>query len=57
MFEYYEYMWGGFDDAGYISAIEKVDDFTVKCTRVEPLAPFLANLGMDFASVMSAPGA
>ncbi len=36
-----------------IKSIEKVDDMTVKFTLNKPEAPFLANLGMDFASVMS----
>jgi dipeptide transport system substrate-binding protein len=49
----YEY----FDSMGLpdlISKIEKVDDYTVKFTLNEPEAPFLANLGMDFASILSA---
>ena len=36
-----------------IKSIEKVDDLTVKFTLNRPEAPFLANLGMDFASIMS----
>ena len=32
---------------------EKVDDLTVKLTLTEPNAPMLANLGMDFASIVS----
>ncbi|APH73525.1 ABC transporter substrate-binding protein [Aquibium oceanicum] len=36
-----------------IKSIEKVDDMTVKFTLNKPEAPFLANLGMDFASIMS----
>ncbi|HWL68134.1 MAG TPA: ABC transporter substrate-binding protein [Geminicoccus sp.] len=49
----YEY----FDSMGLpdlITKIEKVDDHTVKFTLKEPEAPFLANLGMDFASILSA---
>ena len=34
-------------------AIEKVDDLTVKFTLNRPEAPFLADLAMDFASIMS----
>jgi dipeptide transport system substrate-binding protein len=41
----------GFPDL--IKSIEKVDDLTVKFTLGAPEAPFLANLGMDFASIMS----
>ncbi len=37
-----------------IKSIEKVDDMTVRFTLTAPEAPFIANLGMDFASVMSA---
>ncbi|GHC80015.1 ABC transporter substrate-binding protein [Limoniibacter endophyticus] len=36
-----------------IEKIEKVDDMTVKFTLKKPEAPFLANLAMPFASIMS----
>ncbi|OJU06337.1 ABC transporter substrate-binding protein [Metarhizobium album] len=36
-----------------IKSIEKVDDLTVKFVLNKPEAPFIANLGMDFASIMS----
>jgi dipeptide transport system substrate-binding protein len=36
-----------------LKSIEKVDDMTVKFTLNKPEAPFLANLGMDFGSIMS----
>jgi dipeptide transport system substrate-binding protein len=36
-----------------LASIEKVDDMTVKFTLNQPEAPFLTNLGMDFASIMS----
>src|SRR5690606_711095 len=32
---------------------EKVDDFTVKFVLTRPEAPFIANMAMDFASIMS----
>ncbi|MFP5076282.1 ABC transporter substrate-binding protein [Rhizobium sp. YIM 134829] len=38
---------------GLIKAVEKVDDLTVKFTLNRPEAPFLADLGMDFASILS----
>jgi dipeptide transport system substrate-binding protein len=41
----------GFPDL--IKSIEKVDDLTVKFTLTRPEAPFLADLAMDFASIMS----
>jgi peptide/nickel transport system substrate-binding protein len=53
VFEYYEAMWGGFDDASIITSVDKVDDYTVKFTLSAPLAPFLANLGMDFFGISS----
>jgi ABC-type transport system substrate-binding protein len=37
-----------------IKEIVKVDDYTVKFVLNRPEAPILANLAMDFASVLSA---
>lgn len=37
-----------------IKDIVKVDDYTVKFVLTKPEAPFIANLGMDFASIFSA---
>lgn len=37
-----------------VSSIEKVDDHTVKFTLTKPEAPFVANMAMDFASILSA---
>lgn len=53
VFEYYEAMWGGFDDASIITSVEKVDDSTVKFTLNAPLAPFLANMAMDMFAFSS----
>lgn len=53
VFEYYEAMWGGFDDASIITSIDKVDDFTVKFNLSAPLAPFLADLAMDMFAISS----
>ncbi len=36
-----------------LKAIEKVDDYTVRFVLNRPEAPMIANLGMDFASIMS----
>lgn len=36
-----------------IDSVEAVDDMTVKFTLTRPEAPFIANLGMDFASILS----
>ncbi|MDP8163180.1 ABC transporter substrate-binding protein [Pasteurella skyensis] len=48
----YEYF-VGMDMANIIDKVEKVDDYTVKFSLKVPNAPFLANLGMDFASIFS----
>ncbi|NLF11049.1 MAG: transporter substrate-binding domain-containing protein [Anaerolineaceae bacterium] len=53
VFEYYEYMWGGFDDASTITSVEALDEYTVKFTLNAPLAPFLANLAMDIFAISS----
>ncbi|EXI62363.1 peptide transporter [Mannheimia granulomatis] len=49
----YEYFIG-MDMQNIIDKVEKVDDYTVKISLKVPNAPFLANLGMDFASILSA---
>ena len=36
-----------------LKAVEKVDDYTVRFVLNRPEAPFLANMAMDFASIMS----
>ncbi len=48
----YEYF-VGMDMANIIDKVEKVDDYTVKFSLKVPNAPFLANLGMDFAAIFS----
>ena len=37
----------------YVKSIVKVDDLTVKFVLSEPNAPIIANLAMDFASIVS----
>ncbi len=37
-----------------LKSVEKVDDLTVRFVLNKPEAPFLSNLGMDFASIFSA---
>jgi dipeptide transport system substrate-binding protein len=49
-YEYFNSM--GFQDL--LQSIEKVDEHTVKFVLKEPEAPFIANMGMDFASILSA---
>jgi len=53
VFEYYEYMWGGFDDDSVITAVTALDEYTVEFTLRDPLAPFLANLAMDMFAISS----
>ena len=53
VFEYYEAMWGGFDDASIITEVKKIDDYTVEFDLSAPLAPFLANLAMDMFAISS----
>jgi dipeptide transport system substrate-binding protein len=48
-YEYFE----GMDMPKLIEKIEKVDDNTVRFTLSRPEAPFIADLGMDFASILS----
>jgi dipeptide transport system substrate-binding protein len=37
-----------------VKSVEKVDDYTVKFVLNRPEAPFVANMAMDFASILSA---
>ncbi|TDQ61468.1 dipeptide transport system substrate-binding protein [Phaeovulum veldkampii DSM 11550] len=48
-YEYYNSM----EMSTLIKEIVKVDDLTVKFVLTRPEAPFMANLGMDFASIVS----
>lgn len=45
--------WNSMSMTEFVESIEKVDDLTVKITLTQPYAPFLANLAMPFASIMS----
>ena len=47
--DYYQ----GMDMPKYVKSIEKVDDLTVKFVLSEPNAPMIANLAMDFASIVA----
>ena len=49
----YEYF-NGMSMPDLLKQIEKVDDYTVRFHLNRPEAPFIANLGMDFASILSA---
>ena len=43
----------GMDMPKYTKEWKKVDDYTVQLTLTEPNAPMLANMAMDFASILS----
>ena len=49
-YEYYQ----GMSMPALIKSIVKIDDYTVQFVLNEPEAPFIANMAMDFASIMSA---
>lgn len=49
----YEYF-SGMDMPNLLKTIEKVDDHTVRFTLNQREAPFIANMAMDFASILSA---
>ena len=50
-----KYQYFGWMDMGpLIKSIDKVDDHTITFTLNYPEAPFVSNLAMDFASIMSA---
>jgi dipeptide transport system substrate-binding protein len=44
----------GMDMPSLIKSVEKVDDYTVRFNLNRPEAPFIANMAMDFASILSA---
>jgi len=49
----YEYF-NGMGMPDLLKSVDKIDDNTVRFVLTKPEAPFIANLGMDFASVLSA---
>ncbi len=49
----YEYF-NGMGMPDLLKSIDKLDDHTVRFVLTKPEAPFIANLGMDFASIQSA---
>ncbi|MBD2780205.1 ABC transporter substrate-binding protein [Xenorhabdus sp. 42] len=48
----YEYFIG-MDMGNIISKVDKIDDYTIRFELSHPEAPFIANLAMDFASILS----
>ena len=49
----YDY-WGDMGLSKLVQSIDKVDPYTVRVTLSEPNAPFLADMAMEFASILSA---
>ncbi len=49
-YDYFDSM----DMGSLIKDISKIDDYTVEITLSRPEAPFISNLAMDFASILSA---
>ena len=49
----YEYF-NGMDMPNLLKSVTKTDDYTVRFTLNVPEAPMISNLGMDFASILSA---
>ena len=49
----YEYF-NGMDMPNLLKSVDKIDDLSVRFTLNVPESPMIANLGMDFASILSA---
>ena len=52
-YNYYQTMWGGFDDASLITKVEAFDRLTVRFTTRDPFGPFLATLAMATFGIVS----
>jgi peptide/nickel transport system substrate-binding protein len=52
-YDYYQSMWGGFDDASLITKVEPFDRLTVRFTTKTPYGPFLATLAMATFGIVS----
>ncbi len=52
VFEYFEYMWGGFDDASLIANVEAVDEYTVEFTFSD-ITTVEANMAMPMFALHS----
>ncbi len=53
VYEYYEEMFGGFDDKSLITDVKAVDPTTVVFTLSSPLGPMVANLSMKMFTISS----
>lgn len=52
-FEYYEYMFGGFDGADFVESVEATGEFEVTFVLAEPNGSFLNTLGMSMFTFAS----
>lgn len=52
-YNYYQSMWGGFDDASLITKVEAFDQLTVRFTLRTPFGPFLTTLAMATFGMVS----
>jgi peptide/nickel transport system substrate-binding protein len=53
VYEYYEYMFAGFDDASLIQNVEVIDDYTVEFTLSQPYVQMPATLAMPMFQISS----
>lgn len=52
-YDYYQSMWGGFDDASLLIKVEAFDRLTVRFTTKTPFGPFLPTLAMATFGMVS----
>ena len=52
-YNYYQSMWGGFDDDSLITKVEAFDRLTVRFITKQPYGPFLATLAMTTFGIVS----
>lgn len=53
VYEYFEYQFGGFDDASWIAEMVKVDDYTVEFRMSQPMVQMPNNLAMPMFQIHS----
>lgn len=53
VFEYWESMWGGFDDASFVKSVDVTGEYEVTFTLTEPYGPMLNTLAMPFFCISS----
>lgn len=53
VFEYYEYLWGGFDNDSLITSVEATGEYEVTFTLSDTVAAFLNNMAMPMFAIHS----